>query len=232
MIKFSKLANQLAVAAAGAAMGLAFLNANPAQAQTLPYRYVLDSVEGYTDYTEEEVTVDGVTYDGTFVSGAVNIATNELVEVSGTFTILDGTLGGPVSLEFLREDYREAGRDGLITLVYLPEPLGLDTLPSVISQLPADTQEGLAPVEVVKVPDDSLEAYDVLSIPAQEFAFPEFRDDDGNPTPIIGLGWSATPVPEPSSVLGLLLVGGGLAVKKLAFSKSKKVSVQKVNSVE
>lgn len=221
MIKFSKLANQLAVAAAGAAMSLAFLNVNPAQAET--FRYILGSLEGYTDYTEGEVVVDGVTYDGTFESASVNIVTQELVVAPGTYKILDGSLGGAVSMEFLRDDYRSAGRDGLITLLYLPEVLGLDTIPDILSRLPEDTQEGISEVEIVKIPDDSLAAYDVLTIASQTFAFPEFRDDEGNLTPIIGQGWSATQVPEPDAGFALLLLGGGLVATKLVSSKSKKV---------
>jgi hypothetical protein len=214
---FPKFAQKLAIAAVGTALSLSFINANPAKAAT--FRYTLDIQEGFTDYTEGKISVDDVTYDGTYFTSAINPATGSLDEVVGLFNVLDGSLGEPVTLELLRDDYRVAGRDGIITLKYLASPQALDTIPSEIAQLPEDTQEGLSEVKVVKLPDDSLETYDFLVIPSEFFAFPAFRDDEGKPTPIVALGWSATkvtqPVPESDTVFALLLLGGSLVVKRL-----------------
>jgi hypothetical protein len=215
MINFPNLAQKLAVAAGTTVLGLAVISANLAQAAT--FRYTLANLEGFTEYTEGEITVDGVTYDGTFLSAAVNPVTAQLVEATGSFNILEGSLGGPVTIEFLREDYRVAGRDGIITLKYFASPQDIDTIPSEIAKLPEDTQEGVSEVKVVKIPDDSLETYDVLSLPSEFFAFPEFRDDEGKITPIVGQGWSATQVPEGSTTFAICLLGAGLLVKKKRF---------------
>lgn len=156
------------------------------------YRYIYDVAPGFTDFTIDPITVDGVNYDGTFVNAAINPATQELVFANGVYKVLEGSLGEPSSLvEILREDYSVAGREGVITLEFFDSPQALDTVTDEIAQLPEDTQEGLSPDTVVTLPfGEPVEQYDWLVIPAEEFAFPEFRDTEGNPAPIVGEGWS------------------------------------------
>jgi len=156
------------------------------------YRYIYDVAPGFTDFTLALITVDGVTYDGTFVAATINPATQELDFVNGVFNVIEGSLGDPNStVEILREDYSVAGRDGVITLKFFDSPQDLSTVPDEIAELPADTQEGLSPDTIVTLPFGVLiEQYDSLVIPAEEFAFPEFRDSAGNPAPIVGEGVS------------------------------------------
>jgi len=199
---------------------LSLILADGSQALAATFRYELDlQPEGFTEYTEGATVVDGVEYDGTYISSAVNPVTGNLDKTFGTYNLLDGTLGDAATIEFLRDDYRVAERDGIITISYLSSPQDFDTIPDVISTFPEDTQEGLSQTKVVKLPDESLPAYDVLVIPSEFFAFPEFRDDEGNPTPIVLQGWSAEEVdgsqqvPEGKTVFALFLFGTTLLVK-------------------
>ncbi len=156
------------------------------------YRYVYDVAPGFTDFTVEPITIDNVEYDGTFVNAAINPSTQELVFANGVYRVLEGELGEPEGLvEILREDYAVAGREGVITLEFYDTTAGLDTVADEVAQLPQDTQDGLSPDTVVTLPfGETVEEYDWLVIPAEEFAFDVFRDSSGNPTPIVGTGWS------------------------------------------
>ena len=91
----------------------------------------------------------------------------------------------------MREDYAVAGREGVITLEFYDDPQALETVADEVAQLPQDTQDGLSPETVVTLPfGESVEQYDWFVIPAEEFAFDVFRDNQGNPTPIVGEVWS------------------------------------------
>ena len=160
--------------------------------ETNLYRYIYDVAPGFVDFTVDPMTIDGVDYDGTFVNAAINPATQELAFASGVYQVLEGSLGESESLiEILREDYAIAGREGVITLEFYDAARPLDTVPDEIAQLPQDTQEDLSPDTVVTLPfGESVEQYDWLVIPAEEFAFDVFRDSEGNPAPIVGEGWS------------------------------------------
>ncbi|MBE9045203.1 CHRD domain-containing protein [Pleurocapsales cyanobacterium LEGE 10410] len=156
------------------------------------YRYVYDVAPGFTDFTVEPITIDNVEYDGTFINAAINPSTQELVFANGVYQVLEGDLGKPEGLiEILREDYAVAGREGVIALEFYNTTKDLDTVADEVAQLPQDTQDGLSPDTVVTLPFGELvEQYDWLVIPAEEFAFDVFRDSAGNPTPIVGTGWS------------------------------------------
>ncbi len=160
--------------------------------ETNTYRYIYEVAPGFTDFTVDPMSLDGVDYDGTFVNAAINPATQELVFANGVYRVLEGSLGESESLiEILREDYAVAGREGVITLEFYDDPQALETVADEVAQLPQDTQDGLSPETVVTLPfGEPVEQYDWLVIPAEEFAFDVFRDSQGNPAPIVGEVWS------------------------------------------
>jgi len=157
------------------------------------YRYLFDAAPGFTDYVEDPVTVDGIEFDGTFVNAAINPGTGELAFANGTYRVPIGSLGEPNSLvETYREDYRVAGfEDGVIGQYFLDSSESLDTVPDTVELLPDYYQEGLAPEFVAVLPfDNPPDVYDYAVIPSETFAFDVFRDEAGNPAPIVGEGYS------------------------------------------
>lgn len=169
------------------------------------YRYIYDVAPGFSDFTENPITIkdgDGndVKYDGYFTTGTENAATGEVVYANGVYRVLDGTLGQPNALvEVLREDYyNEVGiAEGAFIWEFFDSLRPIDDkLRDEVAQFPDYIQAGLSQGisledQLVKLPfGQTVDNFDWIVIPSKDKAFDVFRDTEGNPAVIVGEGWS------------------------------------------
>lgn len=183
-----KSAYKLSSGIGSAVVGILF-TAAPSLAVT--FRYTTPTTT--TLYTEDEVTVAGVTFDGSFDNTIFNPFSNSEQTFSGFYTLQSGTLGEAVSIQAVQQSpidrtgYFEAG---LSNIEYLAQPVPIPSDTGVFAALP-------------------------------DMSFYDFRLDPAPisdaPT-VLSRGWEAEKVPEPGSglvILGLAVYGSARMKRKL-----------------
>lgn len=143
-----------------------------------------------TLYTEEKVTVSGITFDGLFNNTVFNPFSKQEQTFSGFYKLQSGEMGSAMSIQAVqqsptdRTSYLEAG---LSSIQYLAAPEALSTVPNGFSVLPDMT------------------TFDFMLTPASI----------SNAPTLLSNGWRAETVPEPSGLLMILSTALlGLGYKK------------------
>lgn len=163
------------------ALGLVLINGYSASSAT--FRYTSATTE--TIYTEGETTINGVTYDGTFINSIFDPFAMMFRQFSGLFSITDGSLGEAVAVAAVQtnpSDRTLLGEEGIARTEYLANLQDVALIPEVIT-LP----EGLS-------------EFDFKFIPAPVA---------GTPT-VLARGWSVEKVSEPGAIVAIGFLGSGL----------------------
>ena len=164
-------------------LALSLISIHAYSASSATFRYKSETTE--TTYTEGETTVNGVTYDGTFVNSIFDPFAMMFRRFSGFFSVTDGSLGEAVAVAAVQTNPTNRlslGEEGIARTEYLAEPQDVASIPGAIT-FPS-----------------SLSEFDFKFAPAPVAETPT----------VLARGWSVETVSEPGIIVALGFFGGSL----------------------
>lgn len=167
------------------ALGLILINGYSASSAT--FRYTFGTTE--TIYTEGETTVNGVTYDGTFVNSIFDFFSMMPRQFSGLFSVTDGSLGEAVAVAAVQTNPTNRllfGEEGIARTEYFANLQDATSIPGAVTFPPG------------------LSEFDLKFVPAPV----------ANTPTVLAQGWSAERVNEPGVIVAICFLAGGLLIKR------------------